>query len=556
MNLSNEQLEFQKDFLSEAGFLIEQCEESFLSLEHSEGREEELAKIYRVIHTFKGAGAAVGFKDLAEFTHIVEDALSILRVNPDLLNSEIITILLKVGDALKKRITYLTSGQREEWQIEALQSEVTKLREKLKSGEMNTVRKTPGVGVRHEMSEQKAERVAGVTQVNSATTVKVDTERIENVLNAVGELVVIKSQLFNELEGSLNQNPRLGSVISLLDRTIRDLQDKALSMRMTPLKSTFLKLHRIVRDLSIRLSKPVDFKMEGEDVEMDRTMVEVMGDPLMHIIRNSLDHGIERSEIRVQKGKTPQGTVTLSARVSGGRVVILIKDDGGGINRNRILEKAMERGLIVSQDEANSLSDSEVFQLIFEPGFSTAEVVTDVSGRGVGMDVAKTSIEKLRGHIQIESTLGVGTTFTLSLPMTTSITDGMLVQVNNHPFILPIDGIKELVDSKEATLSSTVRGEKVLKLRDKFFQVIDLHSVFSKVKMDNVCSSAIVLVEHQTHQKAILVDKVIGQAQVVQKPLSHQLADGVSGLSGAAILGDGRVALVIDVESLFQAGVA
>jgi len=542
-------VEFQKDFLIEADFLIEQCEESFLNLEKSENVSAELAQIYRVIHSFKGAGAAVGFLDLSEFAHEVEDCLSLLRVHPKLLSTEIVSLLLNVGDAFKKRIKYLATGEREPWDISELKKEVTRSLNQLKKKTEEISYQSAMVQAPTSSFDEKLESKSGATN-NQSTTIRVDTERIDYVLDTVGELVVIKSQLMNEINRYTDQNARLGGIVSLLDRTIRDLQDRALSMRMTPMKSTFLKLQRVTRDLSVKLGKPVEFVMEGEEVEMDRTMVEVMADPLMHLVRNSIDHGIEKKEKRTELGKSEKGSVYLKARVSGGRVVIDIQDDGAGIHRERIIQKAIERKLIANKDEASQLTDGQVFQYIFAPGFSTAEKVTDVSGRGVGMDVVKTSVEKLKGIISIESQINQGTTFSISLPMTTSITDGLLVDIENHPYVLPIDAVIELVDIKDTKAYAVKTKGTMMNIRGKVLPIIDLRQHFSNDHHGTQSREmAAVIVKIFEKPRVILVSKVYGQTQVVQKPLGQYL-EGKKGLSGAAVLGDGRVALVIDVDSL------
>lgn len=542
-------LEFQKEFLGEAGYLLEQCEESFLNLEKSKDKAGELGKIYRNIHTFKGAGAAVGFHDLAEFAHVIEDGLSILRVYPKLLTSEMVTILLKVSDALKKRVEVLSHGQAESWDNVELLKEIEELREVLR--EKSESRSSESVYANSDQIlaavDKVDQRISRSSEMN--TTVKIDTERIDQVLDSVGELVVIKSQLINETQDYASQNLKLSGIISLLDRTIRDLQDRALGMRMMPMRGVFLKLQRIVRDLSVKLNKQVEFIIDGEDVEMDRTMVEMMGDPLMHLVRNSLDHGIEKKEARMNNGKSEKGRISIAARISGGRVVIEIKDDGAGLHREKIIQKAVANKMIKSDADAHLLSDQEVFQMIFAPGFSTAEKVTDISGRGVGLDVVKSSIEKLRGNISIESVFGQGTTFRISLPMTTTITDGLLVHIHDHPLILPIDTVIELVDTGKVSIENIKTKGKFLNNRGTIIPLVDLRNIFGRLGSQNSESSAVVIVQSAGKPTALVVDCVLGQTQVVQKPL-NQYFSGRVGLGGAAILGDGRVALVVDVESL------
>ncbi len=571
MSHSDALAEFQKEYISEAGFLLEQCEESFLNLERGIDKEGELAKIYRVIHTFKGAGAAVGFTDIAQFTHIVEDSLSILRLFPKLLTPEIISTLLKVSDALKTRISYLSTGGRDNWTIEELVVEVQGMRDSLKLKSNGTTNVEPIMDVKKDFNlnevqseskieaktEEKADVKTGVASGGVVpSVVKVDTERIDNVLNAVGELVVIKSQLINEIQLSAEQNSKLSGIVSLLDRTIRELQDKALSMRMMPIKNIFLKAQRIVRDLSLKLNKQVKFEMEGEDVELDRTMVDIIADPLMHLLRNSLDHGIESQDLRMAKGKPVKGLIHLKAQTVGSRILLQIKDDGAGIRRDKIIKKAIEKGFLKSEEDGKLLSDNEVFQFIFKPGFSTAELVTDVSGRGVGMDVVKTNIDKVRGTIQIESSVDLGTCFTISLPLSTSITEGLLININGHPYILALDNVIEIVDTKNIDITSMIEGGKVLCLRNKFFPLIDLRKVFTRnddLKNKNHLErarSSLILVESKGAIFAVMMNEVYGQTQVVQKPLSNYFSDNHTSLSGAAILGDGRVALVIDVDEL------
>lgn len=593
--------QIRKDFLEETSYLLDQCEESYLKLEKPEHREAELANIFRLAHSIKGAGSAVGFTDLAEFAHVVEDCLSILRVHPNRITSEIISLLLKSGDAFKVRVDMLKQDSDGPWDVSQLKFELKAATLALSQPagtqapsmpsnpaqvipfpEPKAEPKTqvdpvvaaapapstpkPTVDVASEKvappqerrANDRPEQAGGASSNKSQnSSVKVDTDRIESVLDLVGELVVIKSQLINETS-TYNNNLKLNSIVSLLDKTIRELQDKALGMRMTPLKPLFLKAQRIARDLSIKLEKQVEFLMSGEDTEIDRNMVELVADPLMHIIRNSLDHGIERPETRRQKGKPEKGTVSVSARQVGGRVILKIEDDGGGINRDRVLKKGIERNLIPAGRSPESLSDSEVFNLIFAPGFSTAEQITDVSGRGVGMDVVKTNIEKLRGTIDISSNPERGTCMTVSIPLTTSITDGMLIVIQGRSYVIPMDSIRELGEVQPGAITRVSTHQEVLSVRGQLIPILPVNQIFASIPAAanhveregfNRTGNMIVVVEVNGKQFVLRIQGVIGQTQVVLKALGESF-ENIQGIAGAAILGDGKVSLVLDLDGL------
>ncbi len=580
--------ELQRDFLGEVTFLLDQCEESYLKLETPELRDEELGKIFRMAHSMKGTGAAVGFTDLAEFAHKVEDCLTVLRNNTALVSTEVVTLLLRCGDAFKIRIDQLKRKDSAPWNVSALEAEVQSMLRKLQgeradpaqsvSVEAVPVVEMPAAELHPESISNDAawealaaEARAGIVKVvenkspsaaapaaastaapasasasSKREVLKIDSERVESVLNLVGELVVLKSQLINKCSGA---DPQLNQLVSLVDKTIRELQDKTLSMRVTPLKNLFLKTQRVVRDLALKLGKPVEFVMEGEETEIDRGMVDALADPLMHLARNSLDHGIENAAGRQAAAKPEKGMIYLRAYQRGGRILIELSDDGKGLQREKILSKALERG-IVSAAAAQEMSDRQVQSLIFAAGFSTAEQVTDVSGRGVGMDVVKTQVEKLKGSIDLESMPGVGTLIRLSLPMTTSILDGMLVKLGEEPFILPMENIRELVDLDESQIVEVVTGKSAWRHRDKLYPVVDMQGGFQSGRFGR--PKLVAIVDGGGREVALLLSGVAGQSQVVLKSLDDRLR-ACRGVSGAAILGDGKVALVLDTAGISQA---
>jgi two-component system, chemotaxis family, sensor kinase CheA len=405
---------------------------------------------------------------------------------------------------------------------------------------------------------------------NKSTTssIKVDTGRVDSVLDAVGELVVLKNQIVHDESIRSGGNLRLAAIVDQLDKTVRELYDKTLSIRMTPLKSLFLKIQRIVRDVSLNLEKPVDLQLIGEETEVERTVFELLGDPLVHLVRNSMDHGIEKPEIRKERGKTATAKVVVSAKQTGGTVTIEIIDDGGGINRERVLQKAIEKKLIPHGVDPQSMPDEQVFQFIFAPGFSTAEKVTDLSGRGVGLDVVRSNLEKINGKIDIKSKVGIGTTFRLSIPLSTAITDGIVVAIDGAKYILPIYSIRELVRAVPKDYTHLSNAGKVVKIREVLLPVIDIRKTIGKINWDQIKhmkyeskdekdslrarreETMLIIIESMHGMMALPVDEVIGQAQVVVKPISagHEIPE----VAGAAILGDGRTVLILDPTALTQ----
>jgi len=336
--------------------------------------------------------------------------------------------------------------------------------------------------------------------------------------------------------------------LSDLDRNTRDLQESVMSIRMIPMSIVFSRFPRMLRDLANKLGKKVDFVTQGEATELDKGLVEKITDPLTHLVRNSCDHGIELPEERIRAGKPETGTITLSAAHQGGSIVIEVRDDGKGMSREKILAKARERGMDVS----DQLPDAEVWQLIFAPGFSTAEVVTDVSGRGVGMDVVKRNITSLNGTVEIDSVEGYGMKVSVRLPLTLAILDGMSVGVGNEVYILPLSSVVESFQVRSGAVSTVGQDSQLVKVRDEFMPVIELEKVFQVPRFDTEkTSDMMVVIEADGSRAVLLVDELLGQQQVVVKNLESNYKK-VSNVSGATILGDGKVALILDTGALVR----
>jgi two-component system chemotaxis sensor kinase CheA len=389
----------------------------------------------------------------------------------------------------------------------------------------------------------------GASAQPEAATIRVAISKVDQLINLVGELVITQAMLAQNsraLDPAVYQ--QLLSGLSDLDRNTRDLQESVMSIRMIPMSIVFSRFPRMLRDLASKLGKKVDFVTQGEATELDKGLVEKITDPLTHLVRNSCDHGVESPAERLAAGKSETGTITLSASHQGGSIVIEVRDDGKGMSRQKILSKARERGLDVS----DQMSDGEVWQLIFAPGFSTAEVVTDVSGRGVGMDVVKRNIAALNGTVEIDSAEGYGMKVSVRLPLTLAIMDGMSVGVGGEVYILPLSSVVESFQVKGDAVSTVGQGSQLVKVRDEYMPVIELEKIFQIPRFDFEKSCDImVVVEADGSRVALLVDELLGQQQVVVKNLESNYRK-VPNVSGATILGDGKVALILDTGALVR----
>ncbi|HAU3267244.1 TPA: chemotaxis protein CheA [Salmonella enterica subsp. salamae] len=380
-----------------------------------------------------------------------------------------------------------------------------------------------------------------------STSIRVAVEKVDQLINLVGELVITQSMLAqrsNELD-PVNHGDLITSM-GQLQRNARDLQESVMSIRMMPMEYVFSRFPRLVRDLAGKLGKQVELTLVGSSTELDKSLIERIIDPLTHLVRNSLDHGIEMPEKRLEAGKNVVGNLILSAEHQGGNICIEVTDDGAGLNRERILAKAMSQGMAVNEN----MTDDEVGMLIFAPGFSTAEQVTDVSGRGVGMDVVKRNIQEMGGHVEIQSKQGSGTTIRILLPLTLAILDGMSVRVAGEVFILPLNAVMESLQPREEDLHPLAGGERVLEVRGEYLPLVELWKVFDVDGAKTEATQGIVVILQSAGRRyALLVDQLIGQHQVVVKNLESNYRK-VPGISAATILGDGSVALIVDVSAL------
>jgi two-component system chemotaxis sensor kinase CheA len=398
-------------------------------------------------------------------------------------------------------------------------------------------------------TEVKAEKSAKpVKKQAESSSIRVSIDKVDSLINMVGELVITQSML-----GELGSNFDLGRLaklqegLSQLEQNTRELQESVMKIRMMPISFAFSRFPRLVRDLGNQLDKKVNLVTLGEQTELDKTVMEKISDPLVHLVRNSMDHGLETTPERIAAGKKEEGTITLNAYHQGGNIVIEVADDGAGLNEEKILQKAVEKKLV---PEKNNLSPEEIHQLVFLPGFSTADAVSDISGRGVGMDVVRKNIQALNGTIEVRSQRHKGSTFIIRLPLTLAILDGQLVQVCNETYIFPLVSIVESIQISRSSLNRVTAGQYVMQLRNEYIPIVCLDQVFGLREADDSSENLmLVVVEGDTEKIGIVVDDLLGQQQVVIKSLEQNYKK-VSGISGATILGDGTVALIIDISSI------
>jgi len=543
-----------REFVNEAREHLDNIEQGVLVLEDQPEDAATLGSIFRAFHTFKGASGFLRLVPVNRLSHELENLLDSARSGRMVLSPACIDVILEGKDVLKEFIDELQ-----------LQIDLHKPVEPIHVPSNHLVKRVRGIlenpGSADLFASQPApvpvsaagERPAAASEPRKkvgSQMMKVDTRRFDSLVELVGELVIAQSQVSQHPDLQNLRSQQLSRNLLQLGQISLELQKIAMSLRMVAIRATFHKMNRLVRDLTANVSKKVDLAISGEDTEMDRTIVEELGDPLMHMIRNSVDHGIEKPEDRVAKGKPATGTIKLSAYHQGGNMVIEIADDGGGLNKKRILAKAVERGIV---PEGADLDDAQIHDLIFAPGFSTAEKITDISGRGVGMDVVKQNIGKLRGKIEIESTPGRGTTFRIFLPLTLAIIDGLIARVGDQRYIFPTLSVCESF-RPTADMISTIGGKgEVVKVRDKLRPLLRLYDYFKiQPRSTNPTESLLIVVESANQQRCVMVDELIGKQEVVIKSLDERFKTNRA-LAGAAILGDGKVGLILDPSALVGA---
>jgi two-component system chemotaxis sensor kinase CheA len=404
--------------------------------------------------------------------------------------------------------------------------------------------------IQQALQKQKQQESAVQSKKTDTASIRVDTDKIDKLINLVGELVITQSMLSDlGARFEMGQMPVLLERMAQLEHNTREIQERVMGIRMLPIGTAFSRFPRLVRDLSAKAGKKIQLVLSGEETELDKTVIESIGDPLTHLVRNSADHGLEAPEERLDNNKPELGTIRLNAFHSGGSICVTVEDDGRGLNRDKILAKAIKQGLIAENEK---LSDDQIWPLIFKPGFSTAEKVTDVSGRGVGMDVVKRNIEGLGGAVSIKTELGKGTIFTLKLPLTLAIIEGMTVRVGKETYIVPLLSILESIQPKAGVMKTVVGKGELIDVRSTYLPMMRLYDVFSlQPEFTDPTKAILLILETEGEQVAVMVDEILGQQQVVIKSMEQNFRK-IDGIAGATILGDGTVGFILDVRGLIE----
>lgn len=535
--------EIREGFLEEVTQLLADVEQCFLVLESNPNDTPTLEKIFRIAHNVKGSAKAVGFESLGDFTHEFETFMLNCKSGIIPIGQNTISLLLKCSDHVKEWISVLKNDMSASLDNQPLIAEIRQFKSEIHSESLSE----KVMVVKEDVSSPKKYATAEVNEIKakSDNSIRVSLSRLDGLLNFVGEMVILQTVL---REQAYATNPQvLRRTIHQLGKVTKEVQEISMSLRMVPLNQTFQKMKRIVRDISAQLGKRVHLVLEGEDTEVDKTVLEALGDPLVHLIRNAVDHGIETPSERVSKGKSEVGKVVLKAYHQSSKLIIEIKDNGAGISVDRLKEKALEKGILKS---GQIVSDKEAISLIFHSGLTTKTQVTEVSGRGVGMDVVKTNIEQIQGKILVDTVKNEGSTFKIVLPLTLAIIDGMVVRCGGDRYVIPLSHVHETVkpDAKVLKYSSGI-GETLL-LRGENLPVVRLsHALGRNPGAKTVAEQIAIVVRAYGQPFATLVDDVIGQHEVVIKKLGNEM-QGISGYSGSAILGDGKPALILELGDL------
>ncbi|MBU0719297.1 MAG: chemotaxis protein CheA [Planctomycetes bacterium] len=598
LEINENELEFIKGFLEEAGEHIEAIEAALLDVEREPDNSTNIDNLFRPFHTIKGMAGFLNLRDINGLTHEAETIMDQARKGNRKITPGLIDLVFDVVDILKAQLgeiaSYMADPQGNVIPQPPIGEMIRKLRGVIagrielegrepmagnadnKVGEnlveqgavakevvnvaLDTQQRTrPGkktgeilMDMGATTPKQVSQAIRPQTQKKTAAaatgdlSVRIDTAKLDGLVDMVGELVI--AQTLVDVTADTLADAKLVKNVNQVGNIVRDVQELAMSMRMIPIGPTFQKMARLVRDVSRKAGKKVRLEISGEETELDKNVIQQIGDPLVHMIRNAADHGIETPEERREIGKPEEGTVHLSAFHHSGNIVIEIADDGKGLDPKKLIAKGIERGII---QEGEEISDQQAYALVFAPGFSMAKQVTDISGRGVGMDVVRRNIEQLRGKVEIKSDLGKGSTFAICLPLTLAIIDGMVIQVGTERFIIPTISIEQALRPRPEQITSVQHKGQVLNVRGRLIPLVSLGELFGLTGPVNPCNAMVVIAQCEGRPMGLIVDDLIGQQQVVIKSLGERFKH-LKGIAGAAILGDGKVGLILEMAGLAE----
>lgn len=545
----------KKVFLEEARQSLEDAEAAFMALDGGDVSSERIGQIFRLAHNFKGSARAVGFVALAEFAHQMEDLIALIRAGNLQVNQAVCTTLLRGLDVLKAYVEGLQSDFGFTLDTSELVLEFRKY-----CGSESTPHASPASQDTSQWSDpfeptatipketSAAAQVANEVKKNQAApdSIRVPLLKLDSIINLVGELVVNQSIMSSHrVNGTTGTNHAI-QTLSYMEKLVAEIQDLSMTLRMVPVKPIFQKMARVVRDLSSQQGKRIEFSTEGEAIEIDKTILERMTDPITHIVRNSVDHGIESPEQRVASGKPAQARVQMTAFQQDDHLILTIEDDGKGLDSDKIRKKALEKGLIT--EDAN-LTESQVHELIFLPGFSTNDQITEISGRGVGMDVVRRSVQEIKGSIQLKTEPGKGTQFRIALPLSLSIIPGLVVNIGVGQYVIPISQLVEVIEPGKQKIQEFAGQNRVINLRGEVMPSLCLGHLLGEKTGDRLRASLVV--SSAFGKVSFEVEDILGQQHVVIKQLGHEVA-ARRGILGGAVLSNGEPSLILDLVDLYQ----
>ena len=571
-----------KIFYIEVNELLDDIENNLMILINDLTKTDLFQDIFRSVHTLKGNFGLFDFAELQDFAHKAETIMDKLINNKIEVNSQTIEDLVSFTDHLKEGVDFSTNNNLKSWDKEKHLTLLDKyLNETIQPEKGNIMQnknddqKEIKLNISNEPEPQSdplpeqnntpspATSTENKEKKNTSTEteivkkdIRIDTQKLDYLNDIVGELLIAKTMIFKDIDFTNKRGEQLKKSFHFFSKVLNELQDTSMAMRMIPVSSLFKKMVRIVHDISKKTNKKVKIEFFGESTEVDKSLIDVINNPLLHMLRNSVDHGIEETEEdRIKAGKPREGKIRVGAVHESGEVWIIVSDDGRGLDKDTILKKASETGLI--EGDGSQLTDQDIYQLIFAPGFSTAKEVSDISGRGVGMDVVIQNIQKMKGRIVIDSKQGAGTTFTIKIPLTLAIIDGMLVKCGNFKYTIPIESIKESIKAKDKEIDQITQGQQLIKIRNRMIPIVRLNQIHKiKNATEDIEKGILMIVESRGNTVALLVDKLLGQHQTIIKSLpsyfEHIKLNYINGISGCSIQGDGEVGLILDVATLIE----
>lgn len=559
--MPDEMEEIISEFITEAEESLDKVDPLFVELETKGFDKDILNDIFRSMHTIKGAAGFLGFQSIVDVAHGAENILKKVRDGEIALTKHMMDATLKSVDMLRLLLKHIKNKDGVEENISPLLKELKTVLEQTEENmgqeltQEDMVNVSQDLSVQHYKDKESNVEKNIVDKKEAVQTLRVDMNKIDKVLDLTGEVVLVRNRLLNimsYLEKNTSDDPHIESLfetISFLDRITSDMHLSVMKMRMQPLKKVFSKFPRLVRDLSNSLGKDIFLNISGEDTEVDKSVIEHIGDPLVHIIRNAIDHGIEQPDERRKKGKSEKGTISISAYQKGNQIVIEVEDDGRGLDASLIKRKALEKELI-TEDESIRMSDEAAINLIFLPGFSTAEVATEISGRGVGMDVVKTNISKLNGSVDVKTKKDIGTTFIINIPLTLAIIQALMVRAGRYHFAIPLSSVEETFKILKKDVG-TVGGQSIINIRDRLYPVFELTNVLGNGngRVSDSDHKYAVLISLSEKKFCITVDELLGLEEIFIKAIKGADTD-LPFILGATITGDGKVVLIIDMAGI------